>query len=160
MTVPAGSIAIEDTFETYYSTVGVPYDDTQFSGRSDYQAFINKGIPSSGLFTGAEVLKTRSRRRSGVARPARPSTSATTRPATPSTTSNTDAVDVNVDAIAFAVLTYAYSTEAVNGVPGIPVPGKFTTAPIAGEEGTFRAETMARTAAAAAPVDPHARVDS
>ena len=29
-----------------------------FSGRSDYQAFINVGIPSGGLFTGAEVIKT------------------------------------------------------------------------------------------------------
>ena len=37
---------------------GRPYDDTEFSGRSDYQAFINNGIPASGLFTGAEVLKT------------------------------------------------------------------------------------------------------
>ena len=29
-----------------------------FSGRSDYQAFIEAGIPSGGLFTGAEVVKT------------------------------------------------------------------------------------------------------
>ena len=35
-----------------------PYDDTEFSGRSDYQAFIEAGIPAGGLFTGAEVPKT------------------------------------------------------------------------------------------------------
>ena len=37
---------------------GLPYEDTEFSGRSDYQAFINVGIPASGLFTGAEGIKT------------------------------------------------------------------------------------------------------
>jgi Zn-dependent M28 family amino/carboxypeptidase len=31
---------------------------TEFSGRSDYAAFIENGIPSGGLFTGAEVPKT------------------------------------------------------------------------------------------------------
>ena len=39
------------------------------------------------------------------------------------------ALDVNSDAIAFAVLTYAYSTETVNGVPGTTVPGNFTIPP-------------------------------
>jgi hypothetical protein len=47
------------------------------------------------------------------------------------------ALDVNTDAIAFAVLTYAYSTETVNGVPGKPVPGNFTIPPPAGPEFTF-----------------------
>ena len=32
--------------------------DSEFSGRSDYEAFVLAGIPSGGLFTGAEVLKT------------------------------------------------------------------------------------------------------
>lgn len=31
---------------------------SEFSGRSDYAAFIENGIPSGGLFTGAEQLKT------------------------------------------------------------------------------------------------------
>jgi len=31
---------------------------TEFSGRSDYAAFIENGIPSGGLFTGAEGKKT------------------------------------------------------------------------------------------------------
>ena len=35
---------------------------------------------------------------------------------------NNHALDVNSDSIAFSLLTYAYSTEAVNGVPGEPVP--------------------------------------
>jgi Zn-dependent M28 family amino/carboxypeptidase len=56
--IPEGSTAIEDLYESYYTLVGEPYDDTAFDGRSDYQAFIEAGIPSGGLFTGAEVPKT------------------------------------------------------------------------------------------------------
>ena len=56
--VPEGSIAIEDLFESYFTLVGEPYDDAEFSGRSDYQAFIANNIPAGGLFTGAEVPKT------------------------------------------------------------------------------------------------------
>ena len=55
---PAGSVQIEDLFESYYTLAGERYDDAQFSGRSDYQAFILNGIPAGGLFTGAEVVKT------------------------------------------------------------------------------------------------------
>jgi Zn-dependent M28 family amino/carboxypeptidase len=53
-----GSTAIEDLYESCYTLIGEPYDDTEFSGSSDYQAFIEAGIPSGGLFTGAEVVKT------------------------------------------------------------------------------------------------------
>jgi hypothetical protein len=49
---------------------------------------------------------------------------------------NLHALDVNADAIAFAVLTYAYSTETVNGVPGKKVPGNFAIPDPAGPEGT------------------------
>ncbi len=58
MPVPAGSEALEDLFEAYYTIEGVPYDDTEFSGRSDYQVFILLDIPAGGLFTGAEGIKT------------------------------------------------------------------------------------------------------
>ena len=51
--VPPGSTAIEDVYESYYALVREPYDDSGFDGRSDYQAFIEAGIPSGGLFTGA-----------------------------------------------------------------------------------------------------------
>ncbi len=56
--VPAGSAQLEQVFETYYETNDLAYQGTEFSGRSDYQAFINNGIPSGGLFTGAEGIKT------------------------------------------------------------------------------------------------------
>jgi Zn-dependent M28 family amino/carboxypeptidase len=51
---------------------------------------------------------------------------------------NRHALDVNSDLIAYAMLTFAYSTESVNGVAGKKVPGKPTTLPDpAGPEGTF-----------------------
>jgi Zn-dependent M28 family amino/carboxypeptidase len=135
--VPPGSAAIESTFESFYTYAGVPYDDTAFSGRSDYQAFINHGIPSSGLFTGAEQIKSQLQQSIWGG-----TTGAQFDPcyhqACDTFANNNDAaLDVNADAVAFAVLTYAYSTEAVNGVPGREVPGRFTIPAPAGPEHTF-----------------------
>jgi len=56
--VPAGSVATEKLFTDYFDSTGQPWVDTAFSGRSDYSAFIAAGVPASGLFTGAEGLKT------------------------------------------------------------------------------------------------------
>ena len=48
------------------------------------------------------------------------------------------ALRINSDLIAFAMLTFAYSTESVNGVPGKRVPGRPFRLPVpAGPEGTF-----------------------
>ncbi|KAM5345056.1 hypothetical protein ACJ41O_010918 [Fusarium nematophilum] len=58
LTGPAGSDVLEKDFEKFYKTNRKPYVPSEFSGRSDYAAFIQNGIPSGGLFTGAEVLKT------------------------------------------------------------------------------------------------------
>ena len=134
--IPDGSAAIEDVFESYYTLVGQPYDDTEFSGRSDYQAFINNGIPSSGLFTGAEVLKTAEQAAiwgGTVGAQFDPCYHAAC-----DTYANVaeHALDVNTDAIAFAVLTFAYSTESVNGVRGKRVPGSRPLPAPAGPEGT------------------------
>ncbi|MEU8382413.1 M28 family metallopeptidase [Streptosporangium sp. NPDC048865] len=56
-TPPPGSGQIEKLFQAYFEAVGEPYQDAEFSGRSDYGPFIAIGIPSGGLFTGAERLK-------------------------------------------------------------------------------------------------------
>ncbi len=100
-----------------------PTTTREFSGRSDYQAFINNDIPSSGLFTGAEVLKTAEQAAiwgGTVGAQFDPCY----HPACDTYANNAEhALDVNTDAIAFAVLTFAYSTESVNGVPGQRVPG-------------------------------------
>ncbi|SEL10097.1 PA domain-containing protein [Blastococcus sp. DSM 46786] len=136
--IPAGSTAIEDLYESFYTKVGVPYDDAEYSGRSDYQAFINAGIPSGGLFTGAEVRKTEEQAAiwGGVA-------GDQFDPCYHLACDDfgnlaLDALDVNSDLIAFAMLTFAFSTESVNGVKGRPVPGPAFELPApAGAEGTF-----------------------
>ncbi|HCG55951.1 MULTISPECIES: M20/M25/M40 family metallo-hydrolase [Brevibacterium] len=56
--VPEGSAELEKVFTDYFDTKDQPNVGTDFSGRSDYQAFIDNGIPSSGLFSGADGTKT------------------------------------------------------------------------------------------------------
>ena len=135
--VPAGSEHIEGTLESFYTVRSEPYDDSAFSGRSDYQAFINNGIPSGGLFTGAEVVKT-PRQQAIWGGIAGESFDQCYHQACDTIGNvNQKALDVNSDAVAFAVLTYAYSTEGVNGVEGRKVPGNFTIPAPAGPEHTF-----------------------
>lgn len=140
--VPKGSWAIENVYERYYTRIGQPYDDTLFSGRSDYQAFIEAGIPAGGLFTGAEVIKTEEQEAiwGGEAGeqfdPCYHEACDTVR--------NVDfrALRINSDLVAFAMLRFAFSTEKVNGVEGERVPGRRLPLPWppAGPEGTFTGE--------------------
>ncbi|KAH6893525.1 hypothetical protein B0T10DRAFT_559506 [Thelonectria olida] len=58
LTGPAGSDVIEKDFEDFFDKKKVAHVPSEFSGRSDYAAFIENGIPSGGLFTGAEEIKT------------------------------------------------------------------------------------------------------
>ncbi|GAB1525073.1 hypothetical protein RhiTH_008230 [Rhizoctonia solani] len=57
---PAGSGAIEKVFTDYFASKNLSSVPTSFDGRSDYGPFIADGIniPSGGLFTGAEGIKT------------------------------------------------------------------------------------------------------
>jgi Zn-dependent M28 family amino/carboxypeptidase len=136
--IPAGSTAIEDLYESYYTWVGVPYDDTLFSGRSDYQAFIAAGIPSGGLFTGAETPKNAEQEAIWGGTAGQQFDPCYHIACDDIDNLDLHALEVNSDAIAFVMLTYAYSTETVNGVPGKRVPGPKLTLPApAGPEGTF-----------------------
>ncbi|KAI9739691.1 MAG: Leucyl aminopeptidase yscIV [Cirrosporium novae-zelandiae] len=54
---PAGSGDIELKFQEYFNKSGLAYNASAFDGRSDYYGFIEAGIASGGLFTGAEDLK-------------------------------------------------------------------------------------------------------
>jgi Zn-dependent M28 family amino/carboxypeptidase len=55
---PSGSGTVEDVFLDYFASQGLQTEPTEFDGRSDYEAFINAGIPAGGLFSGAEGIKT------------------------------------------------------------------------------------------------------
>ena len=56
--VPEGSAGIERTLVAYLKSAGKTAQDTSFDGRSDYDAFTKAGVPSGGLFSGAEENKT------------------------------------------------------------------------------------------------------
>ena len=56
---PAGSAEAEKLFEDYFrDDTKLPTVPTEFDGRSDYGPFLDAGIPTGGLFTGAEGIKT------------------------------------------------------------------------------------------------------
>ena len=138
--IPPGSAEIEDVFERFYAERGEPSQDSEFSGRSDYGPFIAVGIPAGGLFTGAEVPKTAAEAAlyGGVAGAAYDPCyhafcdnlrgdgqnvalyDALREDYELVGNINVHALDVNSDAIATAVLTFAYDTSTVNGVAGKP----------------------------------------
>ncbi len=115
---PDGSAQIEDVFERYYTDRGIPFTGTDFSGRSDYGPFIAAGIPSGGLFTGAEGIKTASQAAiwggtAGVAYDACYHLACDT-----FANNNDTALDINSDGVAYATLQYAMSTQDINGIRG------------------------------------------
>ncbi|MDQ4070101.1 MAG: M28 family metallopeptidase, partial [Actinomycetota bacterium] len=115
---PAGSESIEKLFVDYFNSVGLPSEPTPFNGRSDYGPFIDFGIPSGGLFTGAEGIKTAAQAATyggtaGVAYDPCYHAACDTYANNSST-----GLDQMSDAIAHAVITYAQNTEAINGVKG------------------------------------------
>jgi Zn-dependent M28 family amino/carboxypeptidase len=117
---PEGSAEIEKAFVGYLEDErGVPTEGTDFDGRSDYGEFIAVGIPSGGLFTGAEDIMTDEQAQkwggeAGIAYD----------PCYHQACDDLDnvdrvALDRNADAMAWVIGTFALSTENVNGVaPG------------------------------------------
>ncbi|HET9142760.1 M28 family peptidase [Actinophytocola sp.] len=55
---PTGSIDLQRALEAHYASIGVPTELTNVGGRSDHAAFARAGIPTGGIFSGAEVIKT------------------------------------------------------------------------------------------------------
>ena len=137
---PGGSAEIEKTFEAYYTMKGLPFKGTDFSGRSDYGPFINiANIPAGGLFTGAEGIKTADEvtkwgGTAGVAYDHCYHQACDTY-----ANNNNFALDVNADAVAYAVLKYAMNTSDVNGQKG---KGNFKPDPNFLEK-TFHSDTVA-----------------
>ena len=113
--IPPGSIQTEDVLTNYFDSVGQPWVDTQFSGRSDYQAFIVNGVAASGLFTGAEVPKPAAfvplfGGTAGIAFDVNYHQAGDG-----IENINTQALDINSDAIAHTTITLAQSTQLING---------------------------------------------
>ncbi|MCU0263827.1 MAG: M28 family metallopeptidase [Candidatus Nanopelagicales bacterium] len=127
---PDGSAAIEQAFNDYFAGQGLAFKGTDFSGRSDYAAFIANGIPAGGLFTGAEGIKTAEEAAvfggtAGVAYDPCYHLAC-------DTTANisAQALEEMGDAVAHTLLTFAFDTRSVNGTgKGHPVspPGQRVT---------------------------------
>ena len=116
---PAGSAAVEDVFTDYFASTGQPVIDTAFDGRSDYAGFIDAGIPSSGVFTGADDIKTPEEAAlfGGVVGDAHDPNYHSAEDDLDNV--SLDALRITVPSIAFAVGSLSESTEAVNGVAPI-----------------------------------------
>lgn len=126
--VPPGSAEIEDVFEKYYNRVGQPFRGTEFNGRSDYGPFIAAGIPSGGIFTGAEGVKT-----VGEAAIWGGTAGVQYDPcyhlACDTYANNSDlALDVNSDAVAYSVFKFAMGTADVRGKNTLNTPVVVQTA--------------------------------
>ncbi|KAJ3550933.1 hypothetical protein NMY22_g128 [Coprinellus aureogranulatus] len=55
---PPGSEAIESLYRAYFDRHNITTGSAVFGGSSDYQPFVDVGIPSGGLMTGASGIKT------------------------------------------------------------------------------------------------------
>ena len=55
---PVGSGKVEQVFDDWFSAQGLESSRRAFDGRSDYVGFTTRGIPSGGIFAGAEGVKT------------------------------------------------------------------------------------------------------
>ncbi len=113
---PYGSADIEKTFANYLKTKkGLQTQGTDFDGRSDYGPFIEAGIPAGGLFSGAEGVKTQEQAALWGG-----SAGAAYDPCYHQKCDNLgnldrQAFDRNIDAMAWSVGIYGYSTTGVNG---------------------------------------------
>ncbi|OYN97419.1 M20/M25/M40 family metallo-hydrolase [Enemella evansiae] len=113
--VPEGSAALEKIFTDRFDAIQQPWVDTEFSGRSDYQPFIENGIPSSGLFTGADGTKTAEEVEmfggtEGILYDPNYHTAQDD-----INNISREAIDINLKAMAYAAGTLAYDTSMVNG---------------------------------------------
>jgi Zn-dependent M28 family amino/carboxypeptidase len=115
---PEGSAQIEKTFEAFYTSRGLPYKGTDFTGRSDYGPFIANGIPAGGLFTGAEGIKTAAEVALWGGTAGQQYDPCYHAACDTFANVNPSALDVNADAIATATLSYAMNTSLVNGKKG------------------------------------------
>ncbi|MCW2550916.1 MAG: putative aminopeptidase [Mycobacterium sp.] len=115
--VPGGSAGVERTLAGYLNLAGVRPADMPLGLASDYSAFLRAGIPIGGITTGSSGRKTATQARLWGGRAGVPFDPNYQTPA--DTIANVDRATLAITgpAVAFAVGTYAQSTEGPNGVP-------------------------------------------
>jgi Zn-dependent M28 family amino/carboxypeptidase len=115
--VPAGSAGIERTLAGYLNLAGVRPADLPLGRASDYSAFLSAGIPIGGLTAGSNQRKTEVQARLWGGRAGQPFDPNHGTPIDDIDNVDRRALSITAPAVAFAVGTYAHSTEGVNGVP-------------------------------------------
>ncbi|MFG1685738.1 M28 family peptidase [Nonomuraea sp. NPDC049269] len=106
---PPGSDEIEKLFEKYFDTLRQSHSGTDFDGRSDYGPFIEAGIPSGGLFTGGEGIKTAEEAALFGGTAGQPYDACYHKACDTVANINDRALALNTGAIATATVVYAYS---------------------------------------------------
>ncbi|MCM5681547.1 M28 family metallopeptidase [Schlegelella sp. S2-27] len=125
---PGRSDEIEKLFERFYTRRGIAFKGTDFSGRSDYGPFMDEGISSGGLFTGAEEIKTEEEvalwgGTAGVAYDPCYHQACDTM-----NNVNWEALGINADAVAYSTLHYAMERDRKGGKRVKQGHGKFSAA--------------------------------
>jgi Zn-dependent M28 family amino/carboxypeptidase len=110
-----GSGVVEDVFVDYFDSQGLASEPTAFDGRSDYEAFINVGIPAGGLFTGAEEVKTEEQEEIYGGTAGVPYDPCYHQACDTIDNLSLQALDEMSDAIAHATLTFAQTRSAIEG---------------------------------------------
>lgn len=118
---PHGSAAIERDLAAAMADGGIRVQGTDFDGRSDYGEFIANGIPSGGLFTGAEDRKTEQQAAEWGGTAGQPYDPNYHSPKDDLSNVDRVALGRNSTALAKAIAAYAQSTEGVNGAGPRPM---------------------------------------
>ena len=115
--VPAGSAGVERTLAGYLNLAGVRPADLPLGLASDYSAFLRAGVPVGGITTGGSQRKSATQARLWGGRAGVPFDPNFQSPR--DTIANVDRATLSITgpAVAFAVGTYAHSTDGPNGVP-------------------------------------------
>jgi len=113
--VPPGSAGAERTLAGYLNLAGVRPADMPLSRASDYGPFLTAGIPIGGITTGASQLKSAVQARLWGGQAGAPFDPGYRTPRDNVDNVNPQALAITGPAVAFAVGTYAASTDGPNG---------------------------------------------
>ncbi|WP_309237640.1 M28 family peptidase [Actinomadura sp. BRA 177] len=119
---PAGSGAIEKMFRDYFKGRHLPTSESEFNGRSDYGPFIERGIPSGGIATGAEGMKTAAEAKAFGGRAGKAYDGCYHAKCDRLKNVNLKLLDTNADGVAHVVQHLAETTVAVNGGARLALP--------------------------------------
>ncbi len=110
---PKGSDAIEHNYAEFFKSEDLPTGETAFDGRSDYLAFITVGIPSGGLFSGAEEIKTKKEQKLYGGKAGKPYDACYHAKCDDIDNVSKKSLDPMADAVADSIMTYAFNLSAL-----------------------------------------------